>query len=174
MFRVHHCELLDFRRHSSAVSLSHFLLKWLKFYLYAITCSLKLAMLINQPWMSDVPENIEIHTTTEKFCGNAMENLTSNVQAPVKNYIKMMQVVFTFLKKSLSKIPTCSCRENYWSDNHKPEHRVPYIIELEESASRRDEMGSSLLTLLDLFRKHLSPSDSTEMLKSKVGWKLQQ
>lgn len=54
--------------------------KLLKFHTYAIslqniiTCSLKLAMLINQPWMFDVPENIEIHTTIEEFCENAMEN----------------------------------------------------------------------------------------------------
>lgn len=60
-----------------------------------------------------------------------------------------MQVAFVPLKKSLSKIPTCSCRANHWS----PEHHVQYIIELEESASRRDEMGSSLLALLDFFQK---------------------
>lgn len=76
-----------------------------------------------------------------------------------------MQVAFVPLKKSLSKIPVCSCGENHRS----PEHHVQYIIELEESESRRDEMGSSLLTLLDLFRKHLSPSDIKEVLKSRVG-----
>lgn len=85
-FRVHYGAPRDFRRYNLAVCLKmsqrlheeHDML--LTFHTYAIslqniiTCSWKLAMLINQPWAFDVPENIEMHTRIEEFCGNAMEN----------------------------------------------------------------------------------------------------
>lgn len=97
--------------------------KLLEFHTYAfslqdtITCPLKLAILISQPGMFDVPENTEGHITVEEFCGNAMENKLEG--SSIKVVSKWCNLSFHFSRKFLKFLPIV--RDNHWS------HHVPLL-----------------------------------------------
>lgn len=134
-----------------------------------ITCSLKLAMLINEPWMFDVPENIEIHRIPLLWYENAMENYHQGYWLMIKIISKWCKLyhfahlnasAFALLRKSLSKILTYSYRENHWS----PKHHVPFLNLSQHAEEVRREVHCLLCLIF---------SESTlQPLVSKGSWKI--
>ena len=86
--------------------------------------------------------------------------LTVRILANDKNYSKMLQVAFALLKKSFSKILTCSYRENHWS----PKHRVP-LLNLRNQHAEEMRMEVHCLLCLIFSESTLHP------LVSKGCWK---